>query len=209
MHMSWILRRASVVLSTCSRKCVEGAPSLSALLWSQSLPPAGSYHSQSKKKSLPLHHNQQLPICSFFSQSQVPSRRPFNNYSLNSVGKNFADRRTNFNDIKSRDPGGWRVSEFRRHWEGVLEEYGVPEPIWSVRWIMEHVLQRRGQEPSESHATSESDHVMHSRSKKMVSPFIKLLHATCDVNSANLTSLSHFSVFMQVGPYIHQHLPFQ
>lgn len=32
------------------------------------------------------------------------------------------------------------VASFRKHWETVLRKHGVPEPGWSVRWIVEHVM---------------------------------------------------------------------
>ncbi len=52
------------------------------------------------------------------------------------------------------------VAAFRDHWEEVLEEHEVPEPTWSVKWIMEHVL-RGGR--STYHVTQERDHVTQER----------------------------------------------
>lgn len=48
-------------------------------------------------------------------------------------------------------PGGrkeWsNMADFKRHWERTLEEHGVPEAKWSVKWIVEHVVakSRRGE----------------------------------------------------------------
>ena len=36
--------------------------------------------------------------------------------------------------------GGWSLRAFRRKWERILRENGVPEPDWSVKWILEHVM---------------------------------------------------------------------
>ena len=35
-----------------------------------------------------------------------------------------------------------RISQFKEEWERILEKYKVPEPFWSVKWIIEHVLRK-------------------------------------------------------------------
>ena len=46
------------------------------------------------------------------------------------------------------DPSGSHhfvgVASFWKHWEEVLQTHGVPEPMWSVKWILEHVMGKGG-----------------------------------------------------------------
>ena len=34
------------------------------------------------------------------------------------------------------------VTHFKKEWEKILEQCEVPEPFWSVKWIVEHVLRK-------------------------------------------------------------------
>lgn len=34
------------------------------------------------------------------------------------------------------------VVGFKKKWEAVLRKRGIPEPSWSVRWIVDHVMKR-------------------------------------------------------------------
>ena len=34
------------------------------------------------------------------------------------------------------------LSRFKKEWMRILTDYGVGEPFWSVKWIMEHVLRK-------------------------------------------------------------------
>ena len=72
--------------------------------------------------------------------------------------------------VRERDSDkDWSVSEFRRHWTGVLEECGVPEPVWSVKWILEHVMRGGGGGRSMDHVTQSRNLVIHKRSEMKVS----------------------------------------
>lgn len=44
------------------------------------------------------------------------------------------------------------ASAFRKYWEEELGRHGVPEPSWSVRWIVDHVM-RVGVEKVRIHLT--------------------------------------------------------
>ena len=41
---------------------------------------------------------------------------------------------------------GRSIGEFRAEWEGILENHGIPEASWSVKWIVEHVQKVTAQE---------------------------------------------------------------
>ena len=61
----------------------------------------------------------------------------------------------------------WSVERFKEHWEKVLEKHRVPEPMWSVRWIVEHVMHGGGRGRGLDAMQGGDDQLMHSGGRNL------------------------------------------